>query len=88
MRVLLYEIMTPLTQNAWYSQVSDGFKFWDWTIQTMVSAVYNPQMYDGTYNTIRDLNYLSDMTSFKIGPPRLRQLRMMPGMIGWYCGMT
>lgn len=52
---------------------------WAWAQQTLVPAIFPTQHYNGWPVEANDRNYLSDMSSWRIGPPRLRQLRMKKG---------
>ena len=63
-----------------FLQVSDGHKFWRWLSETALPSVYYMQKYNGDLTTMRERNYTDDMASFRVGPLRLRQVRVKPGI--------
>lgn len=66
-------------------QVSDGHKFWEWMEKGAIPAMFFDQAYNGKPTIRRDRAFLSDSPSFRVGAPRLRQLRVVPGdLIGCY----
>jgi len=75
----IHNQFNPLPENDSATYVSDGTKFWAWASQTMVEALYNKQDYAGNYNSERDRQFLSDAVNYKVGVPRLRQVRMGRG---------
>ena len=60
-------------------QVSDGHKFWSWLETTYIPSVFYMEKYNGDLTTMRERNYTNDMVSFRVGPLRLRQVRVQPG---------
>ena len=59
--------------------MSDGFKFWGWVNETIVGMLFYAKRYTGHGSTRRDRHYLVDMVSYRVGHPRLRQVRVPPG---------
>ncbi len=62
----------------WF-QKSGPNAVWDWAEDTLVPGLYADSWYNGKLATWRERRYLSDRQSFRVGPARLRQLRIKPG---------
>ena len=60
--------------------MNDGHKFWTWLEDTALPATFFVNKYNGDYTTMRERNYTDDMVSFRVGPLRLRQVRVKEGI--------
>lgn len=60
-------------------QESGSKAIWDWTQDTLIPGLYASDGYNGKQATWRERRYVADRQSFRVGPPRLRQLRIQPG---------
>ncbi|XP_071482651.1 polycystin-1-like protein 2 [Diadema antillarum] len=52
--------------------------FWDYVEQRFIPGLYGDRYYNGENMLPRDTNYLRDWQSYRVGPARLRQLRVKP----------
>ncbi|XP_019634629.1 PREDICTED: polycystic kidney disease protein 1-like 2 [Branchiostoma belcheri] len=59
-------------------QVRTPDDFWTWANNTLIPGIYTGSWYNDKPTTIREQKFLSDKLSFRVGPARLRQLRVPP----------
>mgnify|MGYP003572044798 CR=1 FL=1 len=60
------------------SDVNDGNSFWSWTENTIIPNLYSMRDYRGDPTTKRERKFTVDGYSYRVGPSRLRQLRIPP----------
>ena len=53
--------------------------FWDWMDKSVIPGLYGDTYYNGKPMHWRHSRFLSDWNSYRVGPARLRQLRVKPG---------
>ncbi|XP_078695243.1 polycystin-1-like protein 2 [Branchiostoma floridae x Branchiostoma belcheri] len=63
-------------------QVRTPDDFWTWANNTLIPGIYTGSWYNDKPTTIREQQFLSDKLSFRVGPARLRQLRVPPNSCG------
>ncbi|XP_066267538.1 polycystin-2-like protein 2 [Branchiostoma lanceolatum] len=68
-------------------QVRTPDDFWTWANDTLIPGIYTESWYNGKPTTIREQQFLSDKLSFRVGPARLRQLRVPPNSCSVVEGM-
>ena len=57
-------------------QVTEYNSFWEYCNKTLLPSLWPDEWYDGV---IRDEGFAADRNSFRVGVPRLRQLRIDGG---------
>ena len=72
------DLVSPPASTS-HHQLGDTFRFWLWLNTTVLRAMYNIERYNGALTTRRERRYLTDQVSFRVGPARVRQLRIKPG---------
>ena len=55
--------------------------FYQWANDVLIPNLYYTINYNGESSTAYEQGYLGDMYSWRLGPPVLRQLRVMKGII-------
>ena len=60
-------------------QVTSVEYFWRFVNVTLLPNLYPTRWYNGDKKGWRDRNFLTDGQSFRVGPARLRQIRMKEG---------
>ena len=58
------------------TQVTEYNSFWEYCNKTLLPSLWPDEWYDGV---IRDEGFAADRNSFRVGVPRLRQLRIDGG---------
>ena len=53
--------------------------FWNWTLAVVLPGLYNTTWYTGRKFEY-DEGFISNRVGYMVGMPRLRQLRIKPGM--------
>ena len=61
--------------------MKSGFDFWKFMIDTAAPVLYWSEQYNGQGTIRRDRQYMEDMTSFRVGSVRMRQNRVVPGVL-------
>ena len=61
-------------------QVNSPQKFWNWTHQIFLPTLYLEDWYNGDKNPPDEARLSSNLVAYRLGPPRLRQVRVKPGM--------
>lgn len=59
-------------------KIHNADTFWAWTKKYLVPAMYEVEWYNGKEFEYKD-GFVSDMSSYLVGMPRFRQLRVKPG---------
>ena len=62
-----------------YFQVKDTPTFWNWAKTELIPGLYNTHWYNGQKFEYEE-GFVSSREAFMVGMPRLRQLRIKPGM--------
>ncbi|XP_070569906.1 polycystin-1-like protein 2 [Ptychodera flava] len=71
-----------LFQNRHFNNIEGGVSYFGtWTTDVLIPSLYPTQWYDSSNMTSSERKFISDMASFRVGPPRLRHLRIRDG----YC---
>ncbi|XP_078613154.1 polycystin-1-like [Branchiostoma floridae x Branchiostoma japonicum] len=52
--------------------------FWTWVNNTLIPGLYTGSWYNGKRTTLLEQQFLADKLSFRVGPARMRQLRVPP----------
>ncbi|CAH1244449.1 PKD1 [Branchiostoma lanceolatum] len=52
--------------------------FWTWVNNTLIPGLYTGSWYNGKPTTLLEQQFLADKLSFRVGPARMRQLRVPP----------
>ncbi len=55
--------------------------FWHWVDNTLLPGLYALDWYNGHPATWRERRFTSDRETFRVGPVRFRQLRIVPGTL-------
>ena len=53
--------------------------FYYWANATLLPTLYFTKHYNGSASTKEEGRYLADLNNWRLGPPRLRQLRVKRG---------
>lgn len=64
-----------------YFQVKNDPTFWVFIKKTVLANLYWVSLDNGEFVTDYDQQFLADMGGFRLGQPRLRQLRVEPGRV-------
>jgi len=51
-----------------------------WTNDVLLPSLYYTHSYNGNVSTSYENGYLADMYSWRLGPPKMRQLRVSKGL--------
>ncbi|CAH1789327.1 unnamed protein product, partial [Owenia fusiformis] len=60
--------------------VNSGHSFYQWLELTALPALYAGANYNGDAPSVREHKYLDDHENFRVGVPRLRQVRVKPAL--------
>ncbi|XP_078695242.1 uncharacterized protein LOC144924161 [Branchiostoma floridae x Branchiostoma belcheri] len=58
--------------------VRTGHDFWTWVNDTLIPGLYTGSWYNGKPTSLLEQQFLADKLSFRVGPARMRQLRVPP----------
>ncbi|XP_021376367.1 uncharacterized protein LOC110465104 isoform X2 [Mizuhopecten yessoensis] len=76
----IYEsLVAPSKTHLGFSKVEDAIDFVDWMNGTFFTRYFPEEEYNGDPLDVRDKMYFWDIANVRIGPPRLRQVRMKRG---------
>ncbi|KAK3090920.1 hypothetical protein FSP39_015723 [Pinctada imbricata] len=79
-RAVENQILTPAKPLQQYNQILTHDDYVKWLSETVFPAVFPEEEYNGERLHWRWRQYFSDLTNFRVGPPRLRQLRVTKTM--------
>ena len=65
-------------------QVVSTKDLWTYMDRDLVPSIHSTFKYNGDSKTWRERVFLADDVSYRVGPMRLRQLRLKPGMLSFY----
>jgi hypothetical protein len=68
-----------LTLILFSSQINQTKDFYSWMSQTFIPTYYPLTQYSGAALGVQDQKYFGDLASIRVGPGRLRQVRMGKG---------
>ncbi|CAD5124264.1 DgyrCDS12559 [Dimorphilus gyrociliatus] len=74
----LFDIKSPKVEEFGFSKVQDGFKFWQWANETLLPGMFYERNYNLKIASRRNMMYMDDQASFRVGVARLRQVRVKP----------
>ena len=63
-----------------FTQVNSPEKLWNWTNTIFLPTLYMEEWYNGAPTRPDEARVSSNLVSYRLGPPRLRQIRIKPGM--------
>ncbi|XP_077991802.1 polycystin-1-like protein 2 [Glandiceps talaboti] len=70
-----------LFQNDNFAEIESGHDgFWNWVSNTLLASLYPTQWYNGDQLTTDEMQYTDNLASYRVGPPRIRQLRVREGL--------
>ncbi|XP_063962086.1 polycystin-1-like [Lytechinus pictus] len=72
----LVDGVNPVTFGALTQSTPD--EFWNYIEQTLLPGLYGFKYYNGEVMKWRDARFLRDWQNYRVGPARLRQLRVKP----------
>lgn len=61
---------------SFFSEVNDTLGFYQWMNQTFIPANYPEKTYSGAELDILQKQMFGDLASIRVGPARIRQVRM------------
>ncbi|XP_070577710.1 polycystin-1-like protein 2 [Ptychodera flava] len=75
-------IEQQLFQNYYYAQLEGGHTYYgSWMTRIVIPSLYPTSWYNGNQTlSLNDRKFISDLVSYRVGPPRLRHLRIKPGL--------
>ncbi|XP_070577646.1 polycystin-1-like protein 2 [Ptychodera flava] len=74
-------VYSSFFENIPYNNIEFGFtSFYTWVNGVLLPVLYPGTWYNGNNITLFDLKFASDMLSYRVGPPRFRQLRVQAGL--------
>ena len=68
-----------MQQCSFYYFQNSPTLFWKWAHGTLLPGLYHSEHYNTHPTKADDLKYISNTFAIRMGPARLRQLRVKPG---------
>ena len=68
-------------QSLIFQMVKEEGDFYSWARPILVPNLYYTETYNGVRQTHYDENFLGNMYAYRLGPPRLRQVRVSKGWL-------